>query len=130
MLTEDRRVVPFTLLAQLGVSLGLAVLLGLWLGKIVALSALLGGMVAVVPNAFLAASLMLPRAGAHGGAVVRSAWFGEIGKLLLTILMFGAVFAFVRPVSAPALLGTFIAAQMVVFGALLLGSGSVGKSTT
>lgn len=124
MLTDDIRVVPMTLLAQAGLSLGLAVLLWLWQGEVVAASAFLGGMVAVVPNAFLAARLMRRRAGASAGALMRAAWIGEIGKLLLTALLFGAIFSMLRPISAPAVFGGFIAAQLVVFGALLRGSGA------
>ena len=119
MLIDDRRVVPLTLLAQAGVSLGLAALLGFWLGKIVAISVLLGGMVAVIPNAFLAARLL--SADNTAVAILRSAWLGEIGKLLLTALLFGAIFALIRPLSVAAVFGGFIAAQLVIFGAPLMG---------
>ena len=126
MLIDDRRVMPLTLLAQAGVSLSLAVLLWFSLGGVAAVSALLGGMVAVIPNAFLAARLL--RADNTGPAILRSAWLGEIGKLLLTALLFGAIFASVRPISAGAVFGGFIAAQTVVFGALLMG-GRAATST-
>jgi ATP synthase protein I len=124
---DDRRVVPLTLLAQLGISFVLAAALGLWHGKVAAVSALVGGMTAVVPNGFLAARLLTPRAAASAGALMRSAWLGEIGKLLLTALLFGAVFLGMRPISAPAVFGGFIAAQSMIFAALLLG-GRAGAS--
>ena len=124
MLTDDRRVVPLTLLAQAGVSLGLAVALWFWQGSTAAVSALLGGMVAVIPNAFLAARLLAPGAGNSARALMRSAWLGEIGKLLLTALLFGVVFGVVRPISPLAVFGGFIAAQLVIFGALLYGGGA------
>jgi ATP synthase protein I len=126
---DDRRVVLMTLLAQLGVSCLLAAALGLWHGKTAAVSAFVGGMTAVVPNAFLAARLLKPRAGASAGAMLRAAWLGEIGKLLLTAVLFGAIFAGMRPISAPAVFGGFIGAQSVIFAALLLGSGA-GASRT
>jgi ATP synthase protein I len=128
VLIDDRRVVLLTLLAQLGISLVLAAALGLWHGKTAAVSALVGGMTAVVPNGFLAARLIKPRAANSADALLRSAWLGEIGKLLLTALLFGAVFAGMRPISAPAVFVGFIGAQFMVFAALLLG-GRAGSST-
>jgi ATP synthase protein I len=124
VLTDDRFFLPVTLLTQAGVSLGLAALLGFWQGKIVAVSALAGGMAVVIPNAFLAARLMAPRAGESAKALMRSAWIGEIGKLLLTVLLFGTIFALLRPISPPAVFGGFIAAQLVVFAALLFDKGA------
>jgi ATP synthase protein I len=117
-------VIPLILLAQLGISFVLAAVLGLWHGKTAAVSALVGGMTAVVPNGFLAARLLKPRAATSAGALLRSAWLGEIGKLLLTGLLFGAVFAGMRPISAPAVFVGFIGAQFMIFTAPLFGSGA------
>lgn len=110
---------PLTLLAQAGTTLSLAICVGFWQGPIAAYSLVLGGLAAVAPNAFLAARLLAARP----ESLMRSAWLGEIGKLLLTVLLFAAIFGFVRPYSAPAVFSGFIAAQLVVFGALLIGSG-------
>jgi ATP synthase protein I len=119
LVTSDRRIVPLTLLAQAGVSVGLALLLWWWQGNVAATSALLGGMVAVVPNAFLAARLLQPST-PDAASLLRSAWIGEIGKVVLTALLFGVIFAMLRPIAPLAVFGAFIAAQLVVFGALLL----------
>ncbi|WP_428100572.1 ATP synthase subunit I [Candidatus Rariloculus sp.] len=127
MLTDDRRVMPLTLLAQAGVGLCLAALVWPWLGEVAAASVAAGAMVAVIPNAFLAARLL--SAANDARAILRSAWVGELGKLVLTALLFGAVFAFVRPLSVMAVFGGFIAAQLVVLGALLVG-GEAGTSPT
>lgn len=116
----ERHLVPITLLAQAGIALSLASLVGLWQGWVAASSVLLGGLVAVAPNAFLAARLFAARP----ETLMRSAWLGEIGKLLLTVLLFTAIFGFVRPYSAPAVFGGFIAAQLAVLGALLVGTGA------
>jgi ATP synthase protein I len=121
--------VPLTLLAQAGVSVGLGLALWVWQGGVVAGSALLGGLTAVVPNAFLAARVMSPRVrGAKD--LLRSAWVGEIGKLALTVVLFGLVFALVRPLSAPAVFAGFIAAQLVVFGALLYDTSPASPAKT
>jgi ATP synthase protein I len=121
VLIDDSHVVPLTLAAQAGASLLLAVLLWVTQGTQVGSSALLGGMVAVVPNAFLAARLLQPRRDPGAKAILRAAWLGEIGKWLLTGLLFGVIFAVVRPLSAPALFGGFVLAQLVTIGGLLIG---------
>jgi len=114
-----QRVVPLTLLAQAGVSTVLAAVLWLSFGDTVAVSTLLGGAAAVVPNGFLAARVLQPNRSVD--MLLRAAWIGEIGKLLLTVLAFGVIFGVVRPIAPPAVFAGFIAAQLVVFGALLVG---------
>lgn len=122
MPTDDRRTVPLTLLAQAGVSVGLAFLLWWVHGRVAAASALLGGMAAVIPNGFLAARLLATRMSDARG-LLRSAWIGELGKVVLTALAFAVIFGAVRPIEPLAVFGGFIAAQLMVFGALLLPSG-------
>ena len=123
MVIDVTRVVPLTLLAQACVSCVLAAALWVVFGGVAAVSALLGGAAVVVPNGFLAARVLTPQADLSAGAMMRSAWLGEIGKLVLTALLFGVIFGVVRPISPPAVFAGFIAAQLVVFGALLLGGG-------
>jgi ATP synthase protein I len=120
---DVQRVVPLTLLAQAGVSTALAAVLWAGFGGTAAISTLLGGAAAVVPNGFLAARVLKPNRDVSAGAMMRAAWLGEIGKILLTVLAFGVIFGFVRPISPPAVFAGFIAAQLVVFGALLMGGG-------
>lgn len=122
VLNDDRRVVLHTLLVQLVVCLSLAGTIAIW-SRVAGMSALLGGMAVVIPNGFLAARLLTPRA-ASAHALLRAAWIGEIGKLLLTALAFGVIFAAVRPLSVPAVFAGFIVTQTALFGALLLGSGA------
>ena len=120
---DVQRVVPLTLLAQALVSTALAA--GIWaaFGETAGISTLLGGAAAVVPNGFLAARVMKPNRDVSAGAMMRAAWLGEIGKILLTVLAFGVIFGSVRPISPPAVFAGFIAAQLMVFGALLMGGG-------
>jgi ATP synthase protein I len=126
VVNDVTRVVPFTLLAQACVSAAVALALWFGFGNVAAASALLGGAAVVIPNAFLAARLLAPSTDQSARAMMRSAWIGEIGKLLLTGLAFGVIFAVVRPIAPPAVFAGFIAAQMVIFGALLLGGGAGG----
>ena len=103
------------LLAQTGLTAALAVVFWGWGDVVSGYSALLGGLTAIVPNGFLAARLMLPRRDPGAGALLRAAYLGELGKLVLTALMFGVVFALVRPLAAGALFAGFIAAQLATF---------------
>ena len=119
MVADDWRAIPLILLAQTGVCLVVGTVAWVWAGETAGISALLGGAAAVVPNAFLAARLLAPR---NTQGLLRAAWVGEAGKLLLTVVFFAAIFAFVRPLSAPAVFAGFIAVQLVVFGALLYGT--------
>jgi len=103
-----------------GVALA-AVLWGVF-GKIAGYSALLGSLVCVIPNAFLALRLVVPRRDPGAQALLNAAWIGEIGKLALTVLFFTLVFTLVRPLTGAALFAGFIAAQLVVFSGLLMRS--------
>ena len=108
------------LMWQLLVGLGLAAILWSLFGNVVGYSALLGSLVCVVPNAFLGLRLIAPRR--DPGALKRAAWFGEIGKLALTVVFFTLVFTQVKPLSAAALFAGYIATQLVVFSGLLMQS--------
>jgi len=127
---DVKHVVPLTLLVQVCVSFVAAAVLWAWMGETAGMSALLGGVAVVVPNGFLAARLLRPSGDDSARAILRSAWIGEIGKLLLTVLLFAAIFGAVRPLEPLAVFCGFIAAQMVVFGALLLGGGQSTRAIT
>jgi ATP synthase protein I len=124
---DVKHVVPVTLLVQLCVSFVVAAVSWVAAGEVAGASALLGGAAAVVPNGFLAARVLQPSRDVSAKAMMRSAWIGEAGKVLLTALLFGVIFGFVRPIEPLAVFASFIAAQLVVFGALLLGSGGGGR---
>jgi len=111
------------LLAQLGLTLVLALLFWGTDGRVSGYSALLGGLTCVIPNAFLALRLAVPRRDPGAGALVRAAYIGELGKLALTVLMFGMVFVLVRPLAAGALFTGFIATQLVTFSGFLMRDG-------
>ena len=108
------------LVAQIGFGVVLAVVLWSIYGDVVGYSALLGSLVVVIPNAFLALRLAVPRRDPGAEALVRAAYIGEIGKLALTVLFFSLVFTMVKPLSAAALFAGFIATQLVTLGGLLM----------
>ncbi len=109
------------LVVQVGVGAVLAVVLWGFFGDVAGYSAALGGLVCVIPNAFLALRLALPRRDPGATALVRAAYIGEFGKLALTVLLFVLVFTLVKPLSAAALFAAFIATQMVTLTGLLMG---------
>ena len=113
-------------------ALGLAVAAAFWVagGRVPGYSALLGSVVCVVPNAFLALRLALPRRDPGAKALMRAAWVGEMGKLALTVLLFSLVLATVRPLSGGALFTGFIASQLMVFMAVWLRDEEEGHKDT
>jgi len=113
-------VISKVLLAQLGLSVVLAMLFWGVGGLVPAYSALLGGLTCVVPNAFLALRLVVSRRDSGPGALLRAAYIGELGKLALTVLMFGIVFTLVRPLAAWPLFAGFIGAQLVILAGFLM----------
>ena len=113
-------IVVTVLAGQLVVGAVLAALLWGLLGGVAGYSAMLGSLTCVIPNAFLAARIVLARRDRGPRALIRAAYTGELGKLALTVLMFSIVFVTVRPLAAGALFAGFIAAQLVTFGGLLM----------
>ena len=108
------------LLAQLGLTVALALIFWGTDGRVSGYSVLLGGLTCVIPNAFLALRLAAPRRDPGAGALVRAAYIGELGKIALTVLMFSMVFTLVRPLAAGPLFAGFIAAQLATFSGLLM----------
>ena len=114
--------IPRVLMWQVLVGAVLATVLWGVYGNVAGYSALLGSLICVIPNAFLALRLVVPRRDPGAQALLSAAWIGEIGKLALTVLFFTLVFTLVRPLSAAALFAGFIATQLVVFSGLLMRS--------
>ena len=108
------------LAGQIGIGVALAVVFWGLQGPVAGYSALLGSLTCVIPNAFLALRLVLPRRDPGARALIRAAYIGELGKLALTVLMFSIVFALVRPIEAVPLFAGFIAAQLATIAGLVM----------
>ena len=113
-------IVARVLASQIGIGVVLAALFWGTYGRVAGYSALLGSLICVIPNAFLALRLAVPRRDPGARALIRAAYIGEAGKLALTVLMFGIVFVAVRPLAAAPLFAGFIAAQLVTFAGFLM----------
>ncbi len=108
------------LLGQLGLSVALALLFWGIGGRTAGYSALLGGLTCVIPNAFLALRLVVPRRDPGAQGLLRAAYIGELGKIALTVLMFSLVFTLVRPIAAVPLFTGFIGATLMTFSGFLM----------
>lgn len=113
-------VIVTVLAGQLVVGTALAAVLWGLAGSVAGYSALLGSLTCVIPNAFLALRIVMARRDSGARALIRAAYTGELGKLALTVMMFGIVFVTVRPLAAGSLFAGFIAAQLVTFAGFLL----------
>lgn len=118
------KTVPRILLAQSGISFAVAGIAWIALGTVAGYSTLLGGAACVLPNAFLAARILALRGAPTARNMMRTAYVGEVGKLFLTLLVFGTIFASVRPLSAGMVFVGFIAAQAVMLMALAAAGGT------
>ena len=115
---------------QIGIGVILTVVLWGIYGPVAGYSALLGSLTCVIPNAFLALRLAVPRFDPGARDLIRAAYIGELGKLAITVAMFASIFALVRPISVAALFAGFIAAQLMTFGGLLMRDGQETQETT
>lgn len=107
------------LAGQIGLGAALAAVFWGVFGPVAGYSALAGCLVSVLPNAFLALRLSVPRRDPGAKSLVRAAYIGELGKLALTVLLFSIVFVTVRPLAAAPLFTTFIVTALVpAFGLL------------
>jgi ATP synthase protein I len=64
--------------------------------------------------------LGVPRQDPGARALVRAAYIGELGKMALTVLLFGIVFIAVRPLAAAPLFATFMVTALMPLAGLLL----------
>lgn len=117
------RTVRNILLTQLATALGVAAIVWIGLGSERAVPTLLGGLIGVVPNAFLAARVMSPRAGASAQSLLRAGWLGEIGKLAIAALLFVAVFVTLKPLHPGFLFTGYIATLLALPVGLLFDRG-------
>ena len=118
------------LIAQTISGVVLAALFWSTMGRVAGYSALIGSLICVIPSAFLALRLAVPRRDPGAGALMRAAYVGELGKLALTVLMFGVVFVAVRPLAAAPLFAGFIVAQLTTFSGLLMRDDRQQERTT
>jgi len=98
--------------AQLVASCLLAGLL-LIIGWAHAWSALAGGLISALGNGFAAARIFVSYRAQEPEKLVARFYGAEVGKLVLTGLLFAAAILWIEPLSVGALFGGFLAIQMI-----------------
>jgi ATP synthase protein I len=94
------------------VQLALLVPLSLFLlavDKVVAYSVFSGGLVAIVPQAYLAVRAFRWRSVRSAKAIARSSFAAVLGKFLLSVIGFALVFAVLRPINGLAVFVGYLA---------------------
>ena len=93
---------------------------GVLYGFVAGYSGLLGGLIAWLANLYLGYRAFRYFGARSVRAVVQSFWAGELGKLILTAVLFALVFVGVRPLNPFALLGGYLLVLGAGASALLL----------
>ena len=100
------------------IALGMSAL-SLLLGFTIAISVLIGGIICVLANLWLALVVFRPGLGAPLGKMLGAFYLGEIGKVVITALLFLIAFKkialFKDPLHALSLLLGYVIAQAVVW---------------
>lgn len=104
---------------QVVIAMAIAALFLLFSGSESAKSALIGGAIAFIPGAFYGLRIIRSR-NRSPEQLLRAHYAGEFGKLMLTVLLFGATFAWMKGVSALPLFTTYVATLLVYWMALLM----------
>jgi len=111
------------LMLQLIVTLAVALVLWGFQGWIAGYSGLLGGLVALVPNGYFAFRVYRYSGARSARAIVGEFYSGEAGKLILTAVLFIAVWLGVKPLEVAAVFGGYLAVLVVGASALLIVKG-------
>ncbi len=95
-------------LAQLAVIAPVCLIAYLASDPVRAYSLLCGGLIAILPQAYFASRTFRWRGASSARAMARSAYAGEIGKFMLSVAGFAAVFAGIRPIDGAAVFGGYL----------------------
>jgi len=107
MWRSDRmRAVRWMLLGQ-ALAVVLVGFMGMIFGPLAGKSALLGGLVCFVPTCWFALRAFRHKGARSANEIVRSMYAGASGKMILTMVLFGFMFAYVKPINAMAVFAGF-----------------------
>ncbi len=80
-----------------------------------AYSALFGGLIYLLPSYVFARKALAVQAKNTPGAVIRQLYASEIWKMMITMLLFAAVFILIRPLNPFSLFCTYVWLQLAAF---------------
>ena len=93
-----------------------------WLvqGWIAAYSAWLGGLIALIPNVYFTYKAFQYFGARSIAVIVQSFWAGQMGKLILTAVLFAVLFLGVEPLNVLAVFVSYVLVQMTSATSLLM----------
>jgi ATP synthase protein I len=101
------------LVAQLVATILIAAILLFLLNLIAAYSMALGGLISVVANSYFTLLAFRYRGARNADKVIRSFRQGELGKIVITLLLFALAFTLIETINEAALIAGFLVAQFV-----------------
>ena len=101
------------IVVQLVATVLIAVIFLIFSSDVTAYSILIGGLISAIPNYFFAVQAFRYRGARNADKVVKSFMKGEMGKLVITLLLFALTFTLITRINEAALIGGFFAAQFV-----------------
>ncbi len=108
-ITNTNKAVAFKLLFLEAILTSVAaIVLGLGFGKPIAVSVLLGGFAFIVPNAYFAKYVFKFDPQESPQMVLRGFYFGEVIKIIATVLIFIFGFVLVKEINIAALILTYV----------------------
>ena len=104
--------------ATMGALIGLL----FWLiqGWVAAYSAWLGGLIALLPNVYFTYKAFQYFGARSIAVIVQSFWAGQMGKLILTAVLFALLFLGVKPLNVLAVFVSYVLVQMTSASSLLM----------
>jgi ATP synthase protein I len=89
--------------------------------KVRAYSVFSGGLIAILPQAYFAVLAFRWRGARSARAIAHSSYVGQVGKFLLSVAGFAAVFVALRPIDAPGVFAGYLAMLVIqITGSWLL----------
>ena len=115
------------IIAQLAVTVFIAVFSLLLSGIVLAYSALLGGLISAVPNSYFALHAFRYQGARNAQNVVKGFIRGELGKIIITVMLFALSFTLITSLNEIALLLGFTLTHFT--GVVMSGFISYSPST-
>ena len=118
------------IVGQLVATIVMAAISLLLSGTITAYSALLGGLISAVPNSYFALQAFKYQGARNADRVVKSFIRGEMGKILITLVLFALSFTLITSLNELALILGFIVTHFVgvMMSALISYSPSTNRT--
>lgn len=115
------------ILAQLAITGFISVISLLFSGTMMAVSVLLGGLISALPNSYFALHAFKYSGARNADKIVRGFIRGELGKIVITVVLFALSFALITSLNELALILGFIATHFV--GVMMSGLISYSPSS-